>query len=82
MKALVTKGKYKGQTFEVSQWCNDWVSLENGQVVSPTQLAFKAKDFRVIREHKNNGLLFGWFEVKLSPSWCESYIYTFKKRKF
>lgn len=81
MKALKLRGKNRGQEVEISQWCNDWFSLMNGDIVSPSALAFKLKDFKIICDHKNNGMLFRWFEPAVSPAWCGNFIYTFKKKR-
>lgn len=71
MKALLIKGKFKGQQVEVSQWCNDWFSVDidignlviRRKIVSPTSLAFSYYDIEKIRNHDNNGMLFEMFYV-------------------
>ncbi len=96
MKALILKGKYTGKEVEVSQWCNDWFTLdpeknedltENQKLeimrkpFSPSSLAFTYHDFLTIRQHTNNGMLFVWFEQKECFGVFGSYEMTFKKRK-
>lgn len=81
MRALVTRGKFKGKVFDVSQWCNDWFTLVPTEGVypltekeyieiirrpfSPASLAFTVKDFEKIVQHNNNGMLFEWYEPKV-----------------
>jgi hypothetical protein len=38
--AIVLRGKRKGETVVIHQFANDWVSLEDGAIVSPTSLAY------------------------------------------
>lgn len=86
MKALILRGKYNGRVAEVSQWCNDWFTLDSEddditrKVWSPTSLAFTKEDFYQIVNHKNNGMLFSWFEPKLIMR-ATDYTYGFQKRK-
>lgn len=77
MRAVILKGKYKGFICEVSQWCNNWITLdprdskrlsEQQQIdimrkpFSPTSLAFT---YAGIQEIKNNpcGIMFKLFEI-------------------
>jgi hypothetical protein len=34
MKALILKGKGHGKIVEVNQWCNDWFSIGDNEIVS------------------------------------------------
>jgi len=94
MKALVIRGKYAGREIEVSQWCNDWFTLDprNDETLtdaqhreimvkpfSPTQLAFTHTDFLEIERHKNNGVLFDEFEKKRVEN-LGNYEWTFKRK--
>lgn len=84
---MVLKGKHKSRVVKISQWSNDWFTTDTGepmdrQPFSPTALAFKSKDFKIIREHKNNGMMFAWFEPKVAPAWTGDFIFTFQKRKY
>lgn len=63
MRALITKGKFKGEKVTISQWCNDWFSTMDGKILSPSQLAFTEKDIQTIKKHKNNGMMFAWYEI-------------------
>lgn len=38
LTATITRGKRKGETVELHQWCNDWVMLEEVGIMSPTSL--------------------------------------------
>ncbi len=80
MRAMILRGKKRGQTVEISQWCNDWFSVDDDvQIYSPGALAFTAEGMDEIRKHKNNGTLFGEFEVCVAPSWTANYLFKFKK---
>lgn len=81
MKAIIIKGKNKGKLVEISQWANDWFSLEDGRILSPTMLGFTAKDFRIIREGKNNGIIFALYAVVSTKPEFGVYAFTFKKLK-
>lgn len=80
MKVVITRGKYKGYVCEVSQWCNDWFTLDprdNKKLLekqqmdimrkpfSPSSLAFTYADIREIMAHKNNGMLLAWYQVTM-----------------
>lgn len=96
MKALILRGKYAGHEVEVEQWCNDWFmvrALDDDKELteadrraiavkpfSPTALVFKHTDMLDIKLHKNNGMLFGWFETKPIAN-LGAYEVTFKKRQ-
>lgn len=96
MKALILRGKYKGTVCEVSQWCNDWFTLDprNNRELkgfqrieimrkpfSPAALAFTWEDFNTIKTHKDNGILFGIFEERKYDGKFGAYEVGFKKRK-
>jgi hypothetical protein len=91
MKVIIRRGKYKGQEHEVSQWCNDWFTLDSNRVeiatkpFSPSSLAFQFSGIQEIREHKNNGMLFSWYEptmiIGLYAKDGGIYSWSFKKRK-
>lgn len=38
--AIVLRGKRKGERVDLHQWANDWVSLADGSIVSPTSLEY------------------------------------------
>lgn len=94
MKALITRGKNKGREVEISQWCNDWFSINTGDPMidrlpfSPSSLAFTREDMETIRTHKNNGILFNLFGIRErsfkivgdeNPDY-EKYVLTFVRR--
>lgn len=96
MKALILRGKYTGKEVEISQWCNDWFTLDpekNKDLTeaqkrdiirspfNPTSLAFDHATFQVIREHKNNGQLFVEFEPREMKGVFGSYEWSFQRKK-
>lgn len=92
MKALILRGKHKGRLEEVSQWCNDWFTLNSDnrdicvQPFLPSSLAFTITGLFEIQDHKNNGMLFAWFEPMTMAKphgveGAENYRWTFKRRK-
>ena len=86
MKAIILKGKNKGKVVKISQWCNDWFTVDTGTMMdvkpfSPASLAFTVDGMSEILSHGNNGMMLTWFETTPSPAWTGKYIFTFKKRK-
>jgi len=96
MKALILKGKYTGKEIEISQWCNDWFTLDpekNEDLTdaqkrdiirspfSPVSLAFDHGTFEVIRKHKNNGQLFVEFEPREMKGVFGTYEWSFQRKK-
>lgn len=84
MKAVVKRGKDKGSVVTISQWCNDWFTIqESPRIFSPAGLCFNLRGIKEILAYKNNGILFDLFKVV--PCNCcpiiEDYFFTFKKRK-
>lgn len=72
----------KGKPVEVSQWANDWVSLEDGRIVSPSSLMYDAELFMIMTKDKNNGMLLEWFEpVSNIKRGVGKYNFTFRRRK-
>lgn len=93
MNAYINIGKLPGDNniAEVVQWCNDWFMLENAdpyisqKTWSPTQLLFTHEGMTKIVSHKNNGMLFMWFEaIRVSPRvvGTEVFTYTFVKKRY
>lgn len=72
--AIIRKGKLKGKSFKIHQWCNDWFMLENGQIVSPTNIILTPTEAVMVLKHKNNGFLLNLFELRPDG--------TFKRKKF
>lgn len=91
MKALILRGKHAGKVVSISQWCNDWFSIDSNDVelatkpFSPASLAFRKQDMELIKAHKNNGTLFEEFEVvplkKPYAAPLAKYALTFRKPK-
>lgn len=84
MKAVIRRGKQKGQVVTVSQWCNDWFSIEeSAKIFSPNGLAFDLGGIGQIKDHKNNGVLFERYDMTiLGDPILEPYHYSFKRKKF
>lgn len=88
MNAYITKGKFAGKICEVSQWCNNWFTLnsENPEIAckpfSPSSLAFTPTDIEKIIRHKNNGTLFMEYEIKETKPVMREFIFTFRKIKY
>ena len=56
--AEIIRGKMKGRTCKVRQWCNDWFQIDvDGmpKIVSPTMLRLTGKERNEVLNHKNNG---------------------------
>jgi hypothetical protein len=90
MKALIRNGKHKNEVVEISQWCNDWFSINTGtkrdcRPLSPTMLAFTFKDLKEILTHKNNGTLLLEFKAEMKAGVTDKdgnyYNWIFKKKK-
>ena len=54
--AKVLRGKNKGQEVEIHQFCNDWVMLENGKIVSPTSLEYSVKEIERLKSEEPDGM--------------------------
>ena len=87
MKAVIRKGKLRGREVEISQWCNDWFTLDTGdpmidrKPMSPSALAFTPDGILEIFAHKNNGMLLHWFEPTDNVAGFGKYFCSFKRRK-
>ena len=83
MKALILRGKRRGDIVEVSQFCNDWFALEDdNKPYLPTSLAFRHVDMQKIMTSENPGMLFEWFVVRHCINTIHpEYDYTFKRKK-
>jgi hypothetical protein len=91
MKALILRGKHKGEEVEIGQWANDWFTLSTGNVeidrkpMSPTSLAFTYESIRKIRKAKGIGMFNALYVAGMvgrptsSPS-GNLYIWTFRRR--
>lgn len=67
--ATITRGKYKGRTCQLHQWCNDWFSVEilTGtdrlpKIVSPTSLRLTPREILKLRPTEC-GTMFREFEL-------------------
>lgn len=55
--AILLRGKRKGETVEIHQFCNDWVMLEDGKIVSPASLEYDLDEIkRLLKE--DTGMMF------------------------
>lgn len=88
MKAIIRKGKHKGLEVEISQWCNDWFTIEHPDiepkysVKSPDALLFTPAGWEQIKTHKNNGILFNLYEpCTRTKDAIGVYFISFRKRK-
>lgn len=64
--ATILRGKDKGKTVKISQWCNDWVTLDpDNKVVSPTSLQYTIEELQEIVEDKSNGFMLTLYR----PDW-------------
>lgn len=86
MKAKILKGKYKSKICEVSQWCNDWFTLDSDikeittKAFSPSSLAFDVNGMFEIKHHKNNGMLWVLFKMVYLKKVNSRYCFSFKRR--
>lgn len=90
LNALILRGKHKGRVVPISQWCNDWFTLDSQEVDiarkawSPASLSFSYETMNVIKDHKNNGMLLGWYKIVEAKKWTtiggELFCLTFMRR--
>jgi len=62
--ALITRGKLKGHTCRLMQWCNDWFMVEPGGIMSPRSLKLDPDEIDRVRSHNNNGFLMKLFTLR------------------
>lgn len=76
MKALIVRGKEKGKEVDVSQWANDWFSLD-GYIdpFSPEDIALTKEGMQKVVDDKRKGQLLNWFHIKSYNH--DEYIFTF-----
>jgi hypothetical protein len=63
--ATLTRGKFKGQTKLIHQFCNDWFYMDDGSVVNPTSLSFSTSEIEQIELARKNdqvGVMFKLFK--------------------
>ena len=60
--ATVLRGKNKGKTVTISQWCNDWISTKEGKIYGVSTLEFTDSEIFSICESNNTGVMFEEFE--------------------
>lgn len=92
MKALVIRGRLKGKEVKISQWCNDWFTLDTGEwqidriPMSPSSLAFTVGDSLTLQKSKKqSGILFQLFSIQpvtfgVPPHLKDVYVFTFVRR--
>ncbi len=83
MKAVITRGKNKGLEVKISQWCNDWFTVNTGTILdcrplSPSSLAFTEEGAEEISNNDNNGTLFEEFKI-VPISGFGKYIFSFRR---
>lgn len=64
--ALILRGKRRGEQLGISQWANDWVSLEDGSIVNPTNLQLDINEmalFEKMRGQSHIGDFFSYFYI-------------------
>lgn len=66
--ATILKGKNKDKEVRLVQWCNDWFMVEGegiyAYIITPTSIKLSPEETELVKNHKNNGLLFNWFELR------------------
>jgi len=63
--ATILRGKNKGKTVKISQWCNDWVTAEidgNVKVFGITSLEFSPEEMYQILVKEDNGMMMQSYE--------------------
>jgi hypothetical protein len=64
--AVVLKGKHKGKSVNIHQWCNDWfmvdVADDQPAILSPTQLRLTEEEAKKITPG-NSGMLLKLFQL-------------------
>ena len=59
--ATILRGKRKGEVVEIHQFANDWVSLEDGTILSPTSLEYTyAECLRISRDRGKGDWHYVW----------------------
>ena len=62
--AIILRGKRKREKVEISQFCNDWVSIKgDSKIFGITQLSFSPEELTMIRNQKDNGFMFELFYI-------------------
>jgi len=61
--ATILRGKKKGQKVEIHQFCNDWFSLKNGTIVSPSSLEFTPEETELIMKERREERVGGMFTL-------------------
>ena len=63
--AVILRGKNKDRVVRITQWCNNWVSIDlKPYIVSITNLKLDKSEIDAIMRHKNNGYMLQRFELK------------------
>lgn len=60
--ATILRGKKKGQTVKISQFCNDWVSTTDGQILALGSLKYTVLEFSQIINSKNVGMMWAIYK--------------------
>ena len=84
--AKLLRGKDKGKTVKIHQWCNNWFSIEyenKAKIVSPIALEFTMQEICEIEKYKDkSGFLFEAFILKLKLNdLTKPATYVFKRKR-
>jgi len=53
--ATILRGKRKGEEVKLHQWCNDWITTEEGDVVNPLSLQLTPEEAAEVRASAERG---------------------------
>lgn len=59
--AIILRGKRKGEVVGISQFSNNWVSLDDGTIMSPASLEYTTGEALRFFQDKHTGMLFRWY---------------------
>ena len=81
MKAIVLRGKNKGNIIKISQWSNDWFSDEDNNIYSASSLAFNSQTKKKIENSGSLGTMLIVYRFALAPVWTGEYCYKLRKNR-
>lgn len=62
--ARIIKGKRKGETVKLHQWCNDWFTIDDGTVYSPSSLQLNADEIDTFLK-SDSGIMLNLFSLEI-----------------
>lgn len=74
--AQILRGKHRNEVHEVKQWCNNWIMLDNGDILNPVSVRLNQQEIERFRESFDDGragMMPGLYDLTLDGF--------FKKRK-